>query len=55
MNAPQSIGEHKGFPLFFQGISYSCPRLKLYGFGTERQLRNAVDRAIRKSERKANA
>lgn len=48
----QAIGEHHGYPLeVFAGVSYQCPRLKLYGFETERKLRNAVDRKIRKANR----
>lgn len=49
MNEPQSIGEHRGFPIYFQGISYNCPALKLYGFETERKLRNAINRKTRKA------
>ena len=48
----QAIGEHQGYPLeVFAGVSYQCPRLKLYGYETERKLRNAIARKIRKSLR----
>lgn len=36
------------FPVVFQGISYACPRLALFGFATERQCRNAVARKLAK-------
>ena len=48
MSEPQEIGAYKGWKLYFQGISYNCPALKLYGYETERKLRLAVDRECRK-------
>lgn len=48
VNAPQPIGEYRGLPCYFQGISYNCPRLKLYGYETEAKLRRAIERELRK-------
>lgn len=48
----QVIGEYQGYPLeVFAGVSYQCTKLKLYGYETERKLRNAVDRKIRKASK----
>lgn len=42
-NPVQVIGTESGHTLHFgPGASYSCPSLKLFGYGTERQLRRAV-------------
>ncbi len=51
MPAPILIGTHQGFEIYFQGISYNCPRLKLYGYGTERQLKAAITRKLRHASR----
>jgi hypothetical protein len=32
----------------FAWVSYQCPILKLYGYETERKLRNAIDRKSNK-------
>lgn len=34
------------------GTSWSCPRLSLRGYGTERQLRNAIKRTLAKRNSK---
>mgnify|MGYP000950580609 CR=1 FL=1 len=47
VNAPQEIDSYRGFRCYAQGLSYNCPRLALYGYETERKLRNAVDRKLR--------
>lgn len=38
----QFFGKIKGFNCFFTNSSYNCPTLKLYGYSTERQLKNAI-------------
>jgi hypothetical protein len=32
------------------GCSYNCPGLKLYGYATERQLQNAINRKTKPKE-----
>ena len=49
----QRVGQHfGGYVVYFEGISYNCPALKLYGYTTEHKLVNAMAKAIdrRKAE-----
>lgn len=42
------LGAYRGYKTeVLAGVSYQCPMLKLYGYETERKLRNGIDRAIR--------
>lgn len=43
----QFAGEYMGYALYFTHISWNCPALKLYGYGTERALQSAVRRALK--------
>ena len=47
MNAPQEIEPYRGFRCYAQGLSLNCPKLALFGYGTERKLHNAIDRKLR--------
>jgi len=44
------IGTYMGHKMYFDHGSHSCPSLKLYGYGTERQLKNAIRREVHKRE-----
>lgn len=55
MNEPTSIGQHKGYEMFFAGISYNCPALKLYGYSTDLSLIRAIDALLRKREKRNTA
>lgn len=47
----QWIGDFCGYRMeVFAGVSYQCPGLRLYGYETERKLRNAI---VRKAKRTA--
>lgn len=40
-----AVGEEDGHALYLAGgVSWNCPALGLWGYGTEKQLRNAVRR-----------
>ncbi len=47
----QSCGTESGHEIFFVNYCYQCPRLKLFGYATERQIRNAIKRKLH-AERK---
>jgi hypothetical protein len=39
----------EGYAIVMRGLNhFACPGLKLYGYGSIRQLRNAIRRAITK-------
>lgn len=40
------VGVYRGKAVFFSHISYNCPSLKLYGYGTEIQLKRAIDKKL---------
>jgi hypothetical protein len=42
------VGEHKGVEMYFEGISYNAPALKLYGYSTELALMRAINRKLKK-------
>jgi hypothetical protein len=44
----QLVGEHKGVEMYFEGISYNAPALKLYGYSTDLALMRAIDRKLKK-------
>jgi hypothetical protein len=44
----QFVGEHLGYKLFFENISYQCPALGLFGYSSERALKNAVSKKVQK-------
>lgn len=44
----QFIEEFMGYKIYFVHISYECPTLVLYGFSTERQLKSAIKRVLKK-------
>jgi hypothetical protein len=44
----QDAGEYKGYRMYFEGISYNCPTLKLRGFSTDLALMRAIERVLRK-------
>lgn len=46
---PQSIGEYMGYALTLRCISYCCESLSLYGYATERSLKSAVRKKLRKT------
>lgn len=48
-NAPVKIGEESGYPIFFVNISYNCPKLKMYGFSTERVCRSRIRAWVKKT------
>ena len=39
-------GTHLGHAYWFEGISYKCPSLKLYGYGTDVGLKLAIARTL---------
>ena len=42
-----NIGEYLGHVMYLEGlVSYSCPSLKLYGYATERSLKNAMRKKL---------
>lgn len=48
MNEPQHIGEYLGYAMIAEGISVSCPRLKLRGYRDELDLARAIYRTLNK-------
>lgn len=40
----QPFGNYKGYNLYQLGWSLSCPKLKLYGYGSPKQLLRAIDK-----------
>lgn len=40
--------DYKGYTCELNTISYNCPKLKLFGYATERQLHSAINRKIKK-------
>ncbi len=48
MNKTTAIGEYKGYSMYLNTIAYSCPSLKLYGFNSERSLKSAINRKLKK-------
>jgi hypothetical protein len=51
----QTAGEYRGFAMFFEGISYPCPALKLWGYSTDSALKRAIDKELLKRERRNTA
>jgi len=51
---PQYVGEYMGVKMYFAGSSYNAPSLKLWGFATDRQLQNAIRKALAKKTRNAS-
>jgi len=51
-NPAQSVGTHKGVEMFFEGISYNAPSLKLWGYSTDLALSRAIDRKLKAAEKK---
>lgn len=41
------VGSFMGHAIFFLHISYNCPSLKLYGYSTERAIKNAIKRKLK--------
>ena len=52
-NLGRLVGESIGHSLYFLGASYNCPSLKLFGYSSERALRNAVTRKVKAARLKA--
>lgn len=50
-NSNEAAGTEKGYEMFFEGISYNCPALKMYGFPDELALRKAIQRRVRMNNR----
>jgi hypothetical protein len=48
--AMQSVGNEQGIEMFWQGISYCAPSLKLWGYSNDLQLRRAIRRTLKKQE-----
>jgi len=48
MMAAQFIGEYLGVSMYFEGISYNAPSLKLYGYSTDLALKRAIARKLKK-------
>src|SRR5579864_1859330 len=46
-NPPQHVGDHQGVAMYFEGISYNAPSLKLYGYSTDLALKRAIDRKLK--------
>jgi hypothetical protein len=47
-NDRQHVGDHQGIAMYFEGISYNAPALKLYGYSTDLALKRAIDRKLKK-------
>lgn len=43
----QPQGTYNGYEIAFQGISWQCPSLKLYGYRTERTLQTAIRKKLK--------
>jgi len=50
-----TCGKYLGRETFFENSSYNCPALGLYGFSTERALRSAMRRKLKKMGLDINA
>lgn len=46
---PAPVGVHRGVQIFFEGISYNAPSLKLWGYSTDLALQRAIDRKLKKA------
>lgn len=44
----QHLGMHKGYDIYYHGISYQCPSLRLYGYATDLALYRAINRVIKR-------
>lgn len=50
----EQIGDEQGYAMFTRGgLSYHCPRLRLFGLRDDRALRNAIRRELRKRAKRA--
>lgn len=54
-NPAEKVGEHRGVEMFYEGISYNAPSLKLWGYSNDYQLQKAIDRKLKAREKKAAA
>lgn len=50
---PDLVGEHRGVQMFYEGISYNAPSLKLWGYSTDLALQRAINRKLKAQEKKA--
>jgi hypothetical protein len=41
--------------MFYEGISYQCPALKMYGYRNDLELQRAIKRELNKRDKKAQA
>jgi len=46
------VGNHLGYNIYFEHISFNAPALKLYGYSSERSLKAAIKREARKWDKK---
>lgn len=46
-NPKEHVGDHQGIAMYFEGISYNAPALKLYGYSTDLALKRAIDRKLK--------
>jgi hypothetical protein len=42
-----SIFDLNGRKVYFNGCSYSCPTLKLFGYATRRQIINQINKKVK--------
>jgi hypothetical protein len=40
------VGEHRGFKIYFECISYGCESLSIRGETSERKVKNQIDRIL---------
>lgn len=55
MNESQHVGEHKGYTMTCEGISYCCVALRLRGYRGELELIRAINRELKLRAKKAAA
>lgn len=48
-------GEYLGYSIYFARISYSCPELAQFGYGTENQLKNKIKEIVAKQSKGAQS
>ena len=50
LNMKQKLDSIFGFDCFCEhGVSYTCPKLALYGFSSENTLKSAIKRKLKKN------
>lgn len=44
---------HRGYEIYFDNISYTCPRLNLFGFASDNALMRVINRKLTQRRRSA--